>query len=383
MGRTIHIFNIEHDLAIANNNSNYIPPRVCAEMDQDLGTLPLWYGSDHEITLTTEHISPKIAEALSMNQLSMNPAEYIPIADDSFQTWGWDKAIEKKIRFISPDSNLPDSDIIRKLSHRRLSIELLKEHAKTHGFPQELLPEEVYSTERIKDITEQRKSLLKAPLSGSGRGLWWGLSGYDFNVERWSKRTLQQQHSVIVEPIWEKTADYAIEFECKGGAVKFVGFSHFLADPAGVYRCNLLLSDEAIERKLAQEIGKNTIQEATEISTKFIQRQIAPYYNGYLGIDMLTGIYKGQMVLNPGVEINLRMTMGIVARLFYNKYVKEGKSGTFKTVHFKYDGEMISHVNEMETIYPLQIKNHKITRGYLILTAYNQHTRYGIEVTID
>jgi hypothetical protein len=57
---------------------------------------------------------------------------------------------------------------------------------------------------------------------------------------------------------------------------------------------------------------------------------IAPHYNGYLGIDMM--LYwdeNGKIALNPCVEVNLRMTMGMVTAAMGSRH---GLRGDFSIV---------------------------------------------------
>jgi hypothetical protein len=60
---------------------------------------------------------------------------------------------------------------------------------------------------------------------------------------------------------------------------------------------------------------------------------IAPHYNGYLGIDMM--LYwdeNGKIALNPCVEVNLRMTMGMVTAAMGSRH---GLHGNFSIVASK------------------------------------------------
>ena len=66
---------------------------------------------------------------------------------------------------------------------------------------------------------------------------------------------------------------------------------------------------------------------------KALDSIIAPHYDGPLGIDMM--FYKnenGEIALNPCVEVNLRMTMGMVTAAMGSRH---GLHGNFSIVASK------------------------------------------------
>ncbi|KAA6323183.1 hypothetical protein EZS27_027349, partial [termite gut metagenome] len=44
--RFLYIFNPDHDLALANNNANYMPSAPARRLSEDLALLPVWYAGD-------------------------------------------------------------------------------------------------------------------------------------------------------------------------------------------------------------------------------------------------------------------------------------------------------------------------------------------------
>ena len=187
--------------------------------------------------------------------------------------------------------------------------------------------------------------VLKAPWSGSGRGLRWvdrTLSDLD---KSWTEKTLASQGSVMVEPRMEVVQDFALEYYIGGqgreahsstqalqnsstqafkqsssqtfispcaGTHHFVGYSLF-ATQNGVYRENHLFSDDEILQRLSEYVSVQTILSAKAAAERWLESEIVPRYEGPLGIDMF--IYKSAdgYALNPMVEINFRHTMGHVA----------------------------------------------------------------------
>ena len=90
---------------------------------------------------------------------------------------------------------------------------------------------------------------------------------------------------------------------------------------------------------------------------------------GYLGVDMMICRQEGgrEYVVHPCVEINMRMNMGVVARLFYDNYVAPGRMGYFNIEYFP-DNETlrVQHERDMKD-YPLVIEGGRLVSGYLPL----------------
>ena len=47
----LYLFNPDSDLALANNETNYIAPVSARRMAQDLALLPVWYADPHNAVL--------------------------------------------------------------------------------------------------------------------------------------------------------------------------------------------------------------------------------------------------------------------------------------------------------------------------------------------
>ena len=87
--------------------------------------------------------------------------------------------------------------------------------------------------------------------------------------------------------------------------------------------------------------------------------------------------------IHPCVEINLRMNMGVVARIFYDRYVAEGAKGIF-SVSYRGDCEaLLAEHKKLEESYPLQIENNRIVSGYLSLAPVTRHTCYRAYILIE
>ena len=68
-------------------------------------------------------------------------------------------------------------------------------------------------TQVKKYITSLERCVLKAPWSGSGRGIMY-VSSKEWNdsAEGWVSRVLRVQGEIMVEPLYNKVCDFAMEF---------------------------------------------------------------------------------------------------------------------------------------------------------------------------
>lgn len=128
----------------------------------------------------------------------------------------------------------------------------------------------------------------------------------------------------MVERGYDKITDFASLFHSDGKRVTFRGLSLFITESRGVYSGNVVAPQamilDMIDRS-AQSVGLHTstdlpqrIHDIASSLEPILSGLICPHYTGWLGIDMM--IYRdtdGQPRIHPCIELNLRMTMGVVA----------------------------------------------------------------------
>ena len=121
-----------------------------------------------------------------------------------------------------------------------------------------------------------------------------------------------------MEPIFDKVEDFAMEFYSDGrGKLLFVGYSRFVTDDKGAYRGNILTSDEQVEEWIQQYVPFEAFVRIRNMMQKALETSYATSYMGFLGVDMMVCRQKEghPYAINPHVEINLRMNMGIVSHV--------------------------------------------------------------------
>ena len=382
----LYLFNPENDLCLAHGGEDYMPPPSARLIAHDLAALPLWYGGDDSVVLLPndfsieenspffgfQNIESRCVYEDSLSSIKVkNATNIIP--------WGWSAAVEKRLRRLGiQPAILPDKERIvrlRELSSRRFSVELLQALA-ADGFEIECgMPELLQTPAEVRRFVEQHpQTILKAPWSGSGKGLWRCMGNYNLTVERWSNGILKRQQLIIGERFVDKKIDFAMQFYSDGaGEARFVGYSLFTTDDKGVYKGNFLAPDHIIEEKITAYCKGEKLHGLRDWLCSYFSMRVAPYYKGYFGVDMLC-FRNGEngYGLHPCVEVNLRMTMGMVARLLYDYHINNGKTGFYQIDYHETPGTLLASHNE-------NIQN----PNYLSLTPVNRDTRYQAYVIME
>lgn len=115
----------------------------------------------------------------------------------------------------------------------------------------------------------------------------------------------------MIEPAYDKAIDFAMLFEARGdGEVKAQGWSEFSTVRQSVYTGNRLATDNEIVADITRYVGPSLLQAVGSALEQILTEIIGGKYVGPLGIDMMADTNR----LVPCVELNLRPTMGTVAR---------------------------------------------------------------------
>ena len=237
-------------------------------------------------------------------------------------------------------------------------------------------------------VEEREECLLKAPLSGSGKGLNWCKGAFTPFISGWCARVAASQGGIVAEPIYNKVADFAMEFYSDGaGKVTLAGYSLFSTGRSGMYEGNRLLSNEAIRKRLSQYVP---LEALTDLANRLIcelSMLIGSVYKGYLGVDMMICQFPESenpvFRIHPCVEINLRMNMGVVARLLYDRYVHPDSTGDFRIDYHPSEGEALKEHERMSATYPLEIREGKVYSGYLSLVPVHKRSCYQAWILVS
>ena len=286
-----YIFNPEHDLCIANGDENFVPPRSAV-------------GFAKENIDLSEHLK----------RPNKQRRQIIP--------WGWNHALKKRLinEGIDP-ATLPSEEelqFIRTHSRREFALEvhsrLSCEDSQVMGQDYRIIATSLNEIEEF--ISANGSAVLKSPLSGSGKGIRFVRERLSESDEGWCRRTLDKQGSVIVEQRFDIIKECAMLFECHHEGIDFIGYSLF-ESRNGAYSKNILASNEEIEDMIAGYIPRETLIAIRENLTVILADTLVGHYEGFLGVDQIIAQTTSSTFI-PVSEINLRMTMGLIARNQYD-----------------------------------------------------------------
>ena len=368
---TLHVFNPEHDIALASGLVNFTAPHAGRQLRHDLGFLPaLWAEPGDSVLVEDAELA-----ITSLQRLAVAAKKYLGVTVGSeavlhtgkrqltgvsvVAPWGWDAALRGRLRRMGIDDELLPSDEqlsqIRELSHRRVAARLL-------GNLMQI--KELKKLEELKEATECRsiseveevlarypRAVMKAPWSSSGRGLRFvgsqnvsgdGQSLLTPALEGWVRGVLERQGSVMVEPYYNKVKDFGMEFEaCADGSIKYCGLSLFHT-ANGAYTGNIVATEQWKREAMSRFLRPDVLDEVRENICHHLADILQGQYQGPLGVDMMVINNKQYTITNkqytinnkqytitnkqytinnkqegfllhPCVEINLRRTMGHVA----------------------------------------------------------------------
>ena len=382
----LHIFNPENDLALADGGANYCPTPAAAQIAYDLASLPLWFAGEKDCVVLPDDVHSEYYNfASSLFDVALPYDSKMQSNVTSCVPWGWSPQIKRRLRVMGFDAILPgDSSVesIRELSNRRSSIKILSS-LKEQGIDTPPLPLYCTSPDDVASFVNNRpRCVVKAPWSGSGKGIAWGIGRVETPMEHFYKGVIRRQGGVVCEEYLNGKVEFAMEFFTDGATVTFAGYSLFKSFK-GAYSGNVLACDNEIEQFLSHYIALQELVKVKELLPGVLQSLLrGSGYAGYFGVDMMIYESDGLLRLNPCMELNLRMNMGMVSRIFFDRFVAEGHTGEYRVNFFKKPGEALSAHIADSNAFPHEITDGKITAGYLNLSPVTADSRYSVSVII-
>ena len=332
----LHIFNPEHDIALASGLSNFTAPHAGRQLRHDLGFLPAIWAGDNDIVVVDDvelatrswnRLKHKLSAMWKLEGRTKDERETFQFLSvkqlagkdiTEIDPWGWDAALcafllrHGVLKELMPTKEQLTE--VRRLSHRRTAAQLLPQ-LRQEGTIGEMF--ECQAEEEIEALLRQYGQLvMKAPWSSSGRGLrFLSLERTPFSQHAgWFRNHVAAQECVMVEPFYRKIKDFGMEFYSDGkGHIDYLGLSLFHTEN-GAYTGNILAS-EAVKTSMLAHYVSPLLLESIKISIcNKLGAMFGQRYRGPLGIDMMIVTdATHRFLLHPCVEINLRRTMGHVA----------------------------------------------------------------------
>ena len=377
----LYLFNPENDLALADGGFSYCPPPAAMCIAGELASLQLWYAGVRDAVLLPN--SQHLAFRDEMSMFFELPVVYSPSMQSqvsALSPWGWSAQMRHRLKAMGFDKALLPSDDhivdMRRLSSRELTIEILTSLRKA-GIHTPPLPLYVNNLDDAVDfVNSHSRCVVKAPWSGSGKGIMWGIGSAEKPMVNFCKGVIKRQGGVVCEHFLNAKVEFAMEFLATAEKVEFAGYSLFTAEN-GAYTGNILASNEEIESRLSQYVPVETLAAVkAQLCTIMHSLLVNSGYVGYLGIDMMIYDNGDGYCLNPCMEVNLRMNMGVVSHLFYDRFVCAGKHGIYRVEFFKQPGDAYRSHLEMKRSHPLEVENGRVAHGYMNLVPVTPENRY-------
>lgn len=385
----LHLFNPDTDMALADGRANYLPPSSAHQMALDLAILPMWYATSGDGILAASAYNDVFFQQMKVlfnkDIFLVTEPEVCEYDNITPIPWGWNASVRRYLYQKGvPLIALPSDDKLKRwrmMASRERIAECLAELLHMPSCCGESV--NLYNLKDCQNYVDNHgHAVLKAPWSGSGRGLLWCERGYTQTVAGWCSNVLCRQGCVVAAPVYNKVEDFAMEFQSDGhGNIRFVGYSLFQTNARGAYRGNILLSDSDFEKWMAQYISVKTLLQI-RVAVQNVLAKLCASYIGFLGVDMMV-CRAEKFLVHPCVEINLRMNMGIIACQLYKNLLAPATTGRFYIEYYSSSESLYeSHVQD-EMAAPLVVKNSRVVSGYLSLVPVTPLSHYRAYIKVN
>ena len=377
--KKLYLFNPENDMALASGSPYYMAPASAKKMANDLAVLPAWYAdAGSEILVGDSRQVDWLREGC---RLSLPVTGVLSVSDEyeGIIPWGWSPALKHRLGMDTVRG--VDMETLRGLSSRMTAVGLLPKLRMEGTIGESFW---LTSLENVSAFSlKHDRVLLKAPWSGSGKGIQPLCGLPDDNLQGWIRRIIATQGGVVGEPFYEKVKDFAMEFKVEGQDVAFAGYSLFETDARGIYKENFLALDATIEEMLSEYVSREVLHAIRKSLLQELSLLLGGNYQGYLGVDMMiVRSEEGKCLVHPCVEVNLRMNMGVVSRLLFDRFMLPEAVGRYVIEFFPQRGEALKAHEKLMSQHTLVIEGGRVRVGYLPLVPVFEDTNYLIYVII-
>lgn len=385
----LHLFNPDTDMALADGRANYLPPSSAHQMALDLAILPMWYATSGDGILAASAYNDVFFQQMKVlfnkDIFLVTEPEVCEYDNITPIPWGWNASVRRYLYQKGvPLIALPSDDELKRwrmMASRERIAECLAELLHMPSCCGESV--NLYNLKDCQNYVDNHgHAVLKAPWSGSGRGLLWCERGYTQTVAGWCSNVLCRQGCVVAAPVYDKVEDFAMEFQSDGhGNIRFVGYSLFQTNARGAYRGNILLSDSDFEKWMAQYISVKTLLQI-RVAVQNVLAKLCASYIGFLGVDMMV-CRAEKFLVHPCVEINLRMNMGIIACQLYKNLLAPATTGRFYIEYYSSSESLYESHMQDEMAAPLVVKNSRVVSGYLSLVPVTPLSHYRAYIKVN
>lgn len=330
------VCNIGHEVALeAGDPLHYTPPRLIRQMRSALWSLPLWAvpvwldGDSWWVHPFSESLSPYLTDR-ELSHIAKGD-----VGDPELMLWGHERSLAHSLaKQYGLSGGEACCELPQELTPCWTRAASAHFFARYSSVPWRSRVAMMTQAEELVELLTQGACLVKLPFSSSGRGLW-RINQLDSQLEETLRKLLQRHGTLLVEPLLDKLQDYGAEYYIdEAGEVQFVGLCAFETDGQGRYLESLCQAPEETLQQITESLSDpNELTQALAQHRAYLSREVAPYYHGAVGIDLLTYRPDGvsnRTALHPWVEINLRYTMGHYALDLYRERVPQGSHNQYR-----------------------------------------------------
>lgn len=331
----LHIFNPEHDIALATNVKRFTAPHAARQLRSEMGFLPALWASDGDMVMVddikaAEHrLNRLMRYAANVSLVSLNNAPSLQLLQhhldeiESIEPWGWDSGVAEILQKAGlPQKLIPHTkhlEDIRQLSNRCWAASNLLPEVRRAD---DLMMGESWCIKDFNElslkVSDSECYVMKAPWSSSGRGIRY-LTHPDhwLRNQTWARNIIERQGGIMVEPYYNKVKDFGMEFLAHAdGSVTYEGLSLFQTIN-GAYSGSIIDTEAEKQMILERYVPAQLLATTRNTICEVLSHNLKNRYQGPLGVDMMiVADADNQLRLHPCVELNLRRTMGHVALSF-------------------------------------------------------------------
>lgn len=399
MANDVFYFNPTCELAVANGCFSYMPPRLLRRFENNCSVLPFVFGKSGDFVLTEKAPSKQfiirltdagfeMPEFCTLQELISGKTEAI----GSILPWGWSPAAHFYLKDLKEKCSpgFHESPVfIWKDEHKALFERITSLHFLTDFLIQnpldffvdkESIGTKVTTIEGIEELLKSRFPLvLKAPMSSSGRGIQIiRKPALNTSNRQWISGILNQQKYLIAEPFLNKVVDFSFQFKISKNEPEYLGYSVFKTNTNGQYQSTLVHpeTNQIISMEMETKIGTTAmlLKEALKKSA------YTKWHRGFLGIDAMIYREIEGLRIQPCIEINSRMNMGILTKKIEN-HIHKDSTGRFELFYGSL-GEFMKFTNEKTYKNSLKMKNGKLSSGFLSLVEPDENKQFGAYIDV-
>jgi hypothetical protein len=178
--------------------------------------------------------------------------------------------------------------------------------------------------------------------------------------------------------------DFSFQFKINSESeIEFLGTSFFETNTNGQYSGTLVFSgsEEECNYYPDNELRQKILEIATAMQQKIGESEYARLYRGYIGVDAMIFEEDGCFMIQPCIEINCRMNMGILAKQLESK-IHPQSLGRFK-IFSGLPGKFNDFIHAQNEKVPVTQKDGKLYIGTIPLTEMNESTKFGAYLEVE